>query len=731
MSKAAGFGSVSALLDKNPNATRPPPLPTDAAGGGAAAPRPRARSRATAGSGGGGGDDAHPASLRGRELEMVPDADLPPRTAPLPDAAPLAVHRPPRARGGGTGGGGGVAGGSTGATRAAAWPRGAPDALPLPDRVAPGDLAEVLEFVAAFGGGRERSAAAAAGARAAAAAAGLPTPPLPASLNIPAICPAVLAAELCAAPADGPEPAVDAPSSAGAALHISLLDTVRGDWGIPGTVGSDGWHAVMRSYLREDVRAQRAAGNVEAEEGVDEREEEEAAEEVGEAAAKAVTSPTTRRSGRKAIASPPQKNKGGAAAAAAAAAVEEEDDAATMSADGAVAGAAAAGDDEEGETPLEADPDSAYPAAGYWGLEPCVRIRMLRELVHDALDTGAARAQIEGVAECAGAADRAVREELAGARRDAKAAWAKQRDLHIGALLASATVNGGMTADEQRALVAETKSKVEAAASAAAAARVRALAARAARGGREVRALPLGRDRDGAAYYDLPGVTAALAGAGRPAILVCRPPETHPAGPVSPAALKAGAGPRRRGAAGDGPAAAPAVYVPAVASDGLWGAITDGRALAAALDGTGEGEGPLKVEVMARFGLEDEAPAAAVEAPAANAAGAPADASGAAAAPAEAAAAAPVPAAARGPAPRRGRPPKAGGAGAGKAAPKRGTKRAPKAEAAVADATATATAECTTPTPSPRAAKKARAASPAEAAAKRASPRRGAAAKAG
>ena len=475
---------------------------------------------------------------------------------------------------------------------------------------------------------------------------------------------------------------MDAPSSAVAALHIALLDAVRGDWGIPGTVGADGWHAVMRSYLREDVRAQRAAGKG----GGGDEEEAGETGEAGEEAPKAT--PPGRRGRKTASASPAGKGKARAAG-------EDDDDAATLSAGGAVADGGG-GEEEVGagsadgdDLPIESDPDGAYPPAGYWGLPPAVRVRMLRELVHDVLDTGAARAQIEAAADAAGATDRALREELAAARRDARAAWAKQRDQQVGALLADAAVTS-MTADEQRAVVARLRARVEAKANAAAAARVRALAARAARGGREVRAAPLGRDREGAAYYDLPGVTAALAGAGGgPALLVCAPPVAHPGGPVSPAALRAGAGPR--GLADPGGA------LTGLTCDGVWGAMRDGPGLAAALDGRGEGEGPLRVEVLARWGLAGEAEAAAAAGEeAAPPCAAPADvpAAGAAAAAGAAGAGAgaapdaePVPAAAaRGPAPRRGRPPKA--AGAAGAPAKRGTKRAPKAGGAAAAAAA-------------------------------------------
>ena len=169
MSKAAGFGSVSDLLVKNPNAKRVA-FPTAEK----RAPRP-SRNNSSENEDGGGGSDSSPQQQHGSgvhrrgagpklggaaaEGALVPEAQLGERPAPMPAGAALAIHKP--ARGGGSGGGSGGSGNSNShnnsknAIRPAPWPRGAPSALPLPPDVDPGDLAEVLEFFETFGGSEE------------------------------------------------------------------------------------------------------------------------------------------------------------------------------------------------------------------------------------------------------------------------------------------------------------------------------------------------------------------------------------------------------------------------------------------------------------------------------------------------------------------------------------------------------------------------------------------------
>ena len=282
--------------------------------------------------------------------------------------------------------------------------------------VGAGDVAEILEFLATFAGSQT---------------------------GVPAVCGASLAAELTRAAVDAGDGAAAAPrtaASAVAAVHIALLDAVRRDWGIPGSV-SDGWTDVMRQYLAADTAAAAAAVDTA-----------EAAAATAAAAASRARAPPHRRSSL----------AGQRAAAAAARDADADAAAADAAGDAAAAAAAAAGAaaarDAVAAAAATAEDAPPYPSGGYWGLPPGVRVRMLRALVHDALDTAALRAAVESGLETDVAADRARRDALAAARKDARDAWAKQRDAAVGAMLASAGA-ACMTAEDQRALVAASRAR--------------------------------------------------------------------------------------------------------------------------------------------------------------------------------------------------------------------------------------------------------------------------------
>ena len=202
------------------------------------------------------------------------------------------------------------------------------------------------------------------------------------------------------------------PSSAVPLVHVALLDLVRADWGIEGTVGLGGWEAVMRQYLAADREQQQQA-----------RRRSGAGGEEGEAEAEAATTTS------------------GADATAAA---NDEDE------------AAAAADDPSAPSSSASLIGAPYPPGGYWALPPGTRVRMLRALCHDALDTSRVRSAVEASLEHGSrsgegvAIERARREAVAEAKREAREAWARERDAQVGALLADAG-SAAMTFDEQRA----------------------------------------------------------------------------------------------------------------------------------------------------------------------------------------------------------------------------------------------------------------------------------------
>jgi hypothetical protein len=438
---------------------------------------------------------------------LVDDAALGPRPAPMPAPRPLGLHRAEGGFADAPAAGGG--GGTARRARPPAWlssARSPADGAPLPPGVDASELACVLEFAATFG----------------AAPLGLRALSLPALAAELAALPAPRRADqLCPVPED----------SVAAALHVALLRVVRAAWGVDGGASLASWQAQMRAYWAAELAgpAGRAAARATAGEHVpaavagelfvrppgdaSESEEEEAEEAEAEGAAPA--------RGRRGVAAP----------------VAEGAD---------------------------------YPAGGYWALPPGARVAMAAALCHDALDTYALRGAIEAAAGGAAEGAKGRRSELAEARREAREAAARAKEREIAALIAGGSLGGGLTLEEQRAMLGEAQARAEAATAVGAAAKLASLEGAGA-APRAVRAAPLGVDRDGRSLFAL---QAAAALTGRADGLV---------------------------ALAGGEAGAPTTA----------GALAPPAAVAAALDPRGRREGPLRCAIAAACRLPASALAAA------------------------------------------------------------------------------------------------------------------------
>ncbi|KAK9830411.1 hypothetical protein WJX72_011628 [[Myrmecia] bisecta] len=388
VSKKAGFTSVSDLLAKNPNAKRPPALPKPAD----EADNIRQRTAP--------GVQRKP-SAKVAAMELVEDCKLGERPAAMPVGSALCIHKPM---------------GATRRARGLGWPDELGTSTPVPEGCNPGDLAEVLEFLQVF-----------------AAETGLETLQL-----------SVVAAELLQpSTSEGRSAFGDPKASAAGQVHMQLLDLVRKDWGIKGSVGMGGWQEVMRLYLQQQAAFAPSASRLPACNAFSE-DPMEVDEVEGEA---------------------PTEARSPAVAELAAGAVLVE-----------------------------------YPAGGYWALVPELRLSMLRDLVHDALATSTLRARIEAAQDGAAAEGKGRKDELAAARKQAREAWQKQRDQEVALLITTGGAKG-MTIEEQKALMEEGRLKVEAAATSAALVKVAALEA--SLHNTAVRGVPLGSERDGTRFWDL------------------------------------------------------------------------------------------------------------------------------------------------------------------------------------------------------------------------------------
>jgi hypothetical protein len=443
-------------------------------------------------------------------VALVDDAALGPRPAPMPAARPLGLHR---AEGGfaAAPAAGGGGGGAARRVRPPAW---------LSSARAPADGAPLPPGVDASELACVLEFAATFGA---------------APLGLRALSLPALAAELAApeAPRRADQLCPVPEDSAAAALHVALLRVVRAAWGVDGGASLASWQAQMRAYWAAELTgpAGRAAARAAAGEHVpaavagelfvrppgDASESEEEAEAEAEGAAPA--------RGRRGVAAP----------------VAEGAD---------------------------------YPAGGYWALPPGARVAMAAALCHDALDTYALRGAIEAAAGGAAEGAKGRRSELAEARREAREAAARAKEREIATLIAGGSLGGGLTLEEQRAMLGEAQARAEAATAVGAAAKLASLEGAGA-APRAVRAAPLGVDRDGRSLFAL---QAAAALTGRADGLV---------------------------ALAGGEAGAPTTA----------GALAPPAAVAAALDPRGRREGPLRCAIAAACRLPASALAAAPAAP--------------------------------------------------------------------------------------------------------------------
>lgn len=115
-----------------------------------------------------------------------------------------------------------------------------------------------------------------------------------------------------------------------------------------------------------------------------------------------------------------------------------------------------------------------YPEGGYWAVPPGVRVSMLSSLIHDALDTWPMREYIESTMVGSGggggggggnggmmtAEEKERKNELADARKEARAAAAAQRDKEL-AMLIAGTDAKALTLEEQRALMEQARVRAE------------------------------------------------------------------------------------------------------------------------------------------------------------------------------------------------------------------------------------------------------------------------------
>ena len=198
-----------------------------------------------------------------------------------------------------------------------------------------------------------------------------------------------------------------------------------------------------------------------------------------------------------------------------------------------------------------------FPCGGYWAVSPGLRVSMMHDLIHDVLNTWPVRHYIESSMGDAAAEEKERRTELADARKEARAAAIKQRDKEI-ALLIAGTDAKGLTLDQQHALLEEARQKAAAAANAETAAKLTALS-NGLHHPPAVRAPCLGTDAQGAMYVQLQ-CASVLAGSMVPVLVV---------------------------------------------NDTQLGAVSDPKALVAALFPTGKCEGPLRHALMKAYKIND------------------------------------------------------------------------------------------------------------------------------
>ncbi|KAL4448632.1 hypothetical protein ABPG75_005851 [Micractinium tetrahymenae] len=528
IAKKAGFGSVRDLLERNPNA-KAIQLPRAPSGGAAA----DGEAGEAAGEGGPASKQAGvPGAARKRAPRRKPSTAAAAEQELIDDEALPPREQPmPEAHPLAVHKAAAVAG-SRRQRGVGAWAANVAEVTALPEGQAGAELAAVLEFLQVFGP----------------------------KLQLRAPCLAALAAELLQPAAAGGQGQLLCPreeESAVGAVHCCLLELVRAYWNVKGAVGASAWQGIMKAYYAASLLTGRQALNLRWQHGPP------------AVAGEIFTRP--------AGGSQAEGEEEEAAAAPSAGEAGEE----AMEVDCGAAGAAAAALGVGSATAVD------YPGGSYWGLPAEARIGMLHALVNDALECGELRQLIEGSMGDAMDEEKERRQQLAGVRKEAREAIARERDQQIAMMIASA--DGGLTLEQQQKLLEEARQRAEAAASSAAAAKVKALTEKV--HPPTVRAAVVGCDREGRRYLQLQ-VAPLLTGEGG-LVVQCGGAE----GPCSTANAAAG---------GSSSSEALTCYPSSRVVD-----------VAAALHPKGRREGPLQAALVHAFKL----PADALPAPASQAAG--------------------------------------------------------------------------------------------------------------
>jgi hypothetical protein len=490
VAKTAGFGSVSELLKKNPQAQAFRVM-TGAAAIGDGSAVFGSISRTTPGC-------AQPKSATKKrkvqsEEQLLDDSQLSPRKIAMPQGVPIALYKrsngrhkeratsstplpadaSPRSQATPRGGGG-----SAKRQRGPAWLDKVPDVASLPTDVDPGQIACILEFISVFG----------------TSILNFRSLPNLAALGTELVQPACTRRidQICPIPED----------SIAAMVHMKLLDVVRRAWEVVGpSVSLAAWQQLMRPYYAAEVISPEAAAVLRDEYGpsavygelfsrrvnrgdgnAGENEADEHDVEDRDGAADDREFHNLQRGGNTTIAAADDNGDINGRNTTKSNTNESNSSSAAYLAAAAAASAI------------------QFPEGGFWGIAPGLRIQMLYTLLHDALDTFTVRQVIEKSMENAAEEEKGRRSVVADVRREAKEAATKQRDQEI-ALLVAAGGSKQMTLEEQRALMNAAREKAEHAATAAAAAKLKSLSQMLFPP--TVRSAPLGQDREGFVVFKL------------------------------------------------------------------------------------------------------------------------------------------------------------------------------------------------------------------------------------
>lgn len=435
------------------------------------------------------------------EKQLIDDDTLGPRPALMPPAAPITLLHYAKDSGNSAAP---AADGNGKRQRTPAWLDRSLSPSLVPQSVNTGELSCIIEFFAAFSCSPVFN---------------FRTFSLPA-LAVELVQPSAAqrAKKLCPIPED----------SIVAAVHVKLLEIVRQAWGVRGTVSLSSWQSLMKAYmaaaqlppskastLREEhgppavagelfVRPPSVVNNPGSTDDEDHDDESACTSLVG-----CQTSTDT-----------PGKSDSTAAAVSRTSSRTASSQSLLMSMTGDDSGA-----QERGPLPVEdaasterhyktttiaisAVPSVQYPTGGYWALDPGMRVHLLFELLHDALDTFILRDAIEKAMDTHVTDQKERKNELAEVRRAAKDAAAKQRNEEIAMIIAGTDGKVAMTLEQQRRIVEEARKRAETAAHSAAAAKLKALSQDVHHP--MVRREPFGVDRDGRCVFGLDSGAVAL-----------------------------------------------------------------------------------------------------------------------------------------------------------------------------------------------------------------------------